>query len=278
MIVVTGATGNVGRPLVRALGEAGEQVIAVSRRARAEELPAEVKHVQADLLVPGEVRPAFDGAEALFLLTGADWMADGGSPAILREILDGARAGGVGRVVLLSSQGVGTGRHSPGLEEVVKESGLGWTVLRAGGFHTNTFAWAEQVRTQRVVAAPFGEVALPTVDPADLAAVASLVLQSDGHAGATYTLTGPAAVTPREQAEAIGIAVGEPVRFVEQSRAEARAQLTQFMPEVVADATLDILGTPTPEEQKVSPDVEQLLGRPGRSYTTWTTENAAAFK
>ncbi|MFJ6677147.1 SDR family oxidoreductase [Actinosynnema sp. NPDC091369] len=278
MIVVTGATGNVGRTLVRALAEAGERVTAVSRGVPAEHVPANARHVRADLTEPQSLKPAFDGATALFLLTSGDFTAHGGDGTVLGEVLDLARAGGVERVVLLSSQGVGTGRHQPDLEEAVTRSGLEWTVLRPGGFASNSYAWAGTVRERRLAAAPFADVALPVIDPDDIAAVAAAALREPGHAGRTYVLTGPAAITPRQQVAAIGDALGEPVRFVELSREEAKAGMTAFMPEVIAEATLDILGSPTADEQRVSPDVERVLGRPAGSFADWAARNAAAFK
>ena len=227
---------------------------------------------QADLADPRGLKPALDGAEALFLLTAGDFAGD------LGEVVEVARAAGVGRVVLLSSQGVGTGRHPAALEDAVIGSGLECTVLRPSGFHSNTMLWAGMVRTQRMVAAPFGDVALPTVDPLDIAEVAAATLREPGHAGRIYTLTGPAPVSARQQAEAIGDALGEPVRFVEQTRAEAKAQLLAFMPEPVAEHTLDILGEPTPAEQQVSPDVQHVLGRTPRPYAEWVARNVAAFR
>jgi uncharacterized protein YbjT (DUF2867 family) len=121
-------------------------------------------------------------------------------------------------------------------------------------------------------------VALPVIDPADIASVAAAALLDASHEGRTYELTGPVAVSPREQAAALGEAVGEPVRFVPQTREEARAAMLGFMPPHVADATLDILGTPTPAEQRVSPDVERVLGRPPRPFAEWASRFAGAFK
>ncbi|MGH3379208.1 MAG: NAD(P)H-binding protein [Actinoallomurus sp.] len=274
MIVVTGATGNVGRPLVRAFAAAGEQVTAVSRRISAQDVPAGVRHHQADLAAPESLVPALGNAEALFLLTSGDFVAAGGS---VGDVLDVARAGGVRRVVLLSAQGVATGSHPSTLEDPLTQSDLEWTLLRPGGFDSNTLRWAETVRTQRMVAAPFGDVALPAIDPADIAEVAAVALGNPGHVGKAYELTGPAPISPRRQTAAIAAALGEPVRFVEQSRAEAQAQMLRFMPEPVVEATLDILGNPKPGEQRVSPDVERILGRPPRTFAEWATRNIAAF-
>jgi uncharacterized protein YbjT (DUF2867 family) len=108
MIVVTGATGNVGRPLVQLLVAAGQQVTAVSRGISAPDVPAGVRHQQADLAEPDSLKPALDGAEAMFLLTSGDFVSAGGN---LSDVLDVARLVGIRRVVLLSSQGVSTGSH-----------------------------------------------------------------------------------------------------------------------------------------------------------------------
>ncbi|MDA0563277.1 NAD(P)H-binding protein [Streptomonospora sp. S1-112] len=279
MIVVTGATGNVGRPLVRALAEAGERVTAVSRGPGDAGSAPGVTTLRADLTAPDApevLAPALAGASALFLLTAASVLPLGG--AGVAGVLAAARAAGVGRVVLLSSQGVGTGRHPSDIEDAVRAAGVEWTVLRPGGFHSNAGQWAPGVRAERTVAAPFGDVALPTVDPADIAAMAAEALTGEGHAGATYVLTGPEPVSPRGQAAAIGAALGEPVRFVELSREQARERMLGFMPAPVVAATLSVLGEPTPEEVRVSPDVERVLGRRPRAFAEWAADNAALFR
>ncbi|GHE82003.1 NmrA family transcriptional regulator [Amycolatopsis deserti] len=275
MIVITGATGNVGRPLVQTLAAAGEVVTAVSRRISATDAPAGVRVRQGDLAEPANLKGAFDGADAVFLLTSGDFVGSGGN---LREVMDVVRAAGVRRVVLLSSQGVSSGNHSAELEDAVTASGLEWTMLRPGNFSSNAFQWADSVRTQRIVAAPFGDVALPAVDPLDIADVAGVVLRKPGHVGKIYDLTGPAPISPREQAAAIGDAVGEPVEFVELTRAEAKSAMVRFMPEPVVENTLDLLGTPPAVIQQVSPDIEEVLGRAPRSFADWAARNAAAFK
>ncbi|WP_433468067.1 NAD(P)H-binding protein [Spirillospora sp. CA-128828] len=282
MIVVMGATGNVGRPLVRALAGAGERVTAVSRTAP-DDLPDGVRHRAADLAEPETLRPVLEGADALFLLVAGPLLGD---PFSLnpRDVLDVVKAAGVGRVVLMSSQGAGTRPaahshvHLRAFEDAVRESGLGWTILRPGGFDSNAFAWAEPVRAHRTAAAPFADVALPFVHPSDIADVAAVVLREDGHTGRVYELTGPAPLSPRERAQVLGDALGEAVTFVEQTREEARAQMAAFMPEPVVDGTLDILGEPTAAERRVSPDVEKVLGRPARSFAQWAADNAAAFR
>ncbi|MFG3056400.1 SDR family oxidoreductase [Kitasatospora sp. NPDC048239] len=279
MIVVTGATGNIGRPLVQALAEAGQQVTAVSRHPAA--VPNGVRHLVADLARPAELKPALARATALFLLLSGDLHAAEANPA---DLIGEAAAAGVRRVVLLSSQGVVTRPFGPTriamreLEDTLRESGAEWAVLQPGGFASNALWWAESIRTRGLVAAPFGDVGVPLVDPADIAAVAAACLLDDRHAGGVYQLTGPEVITPRRQAAAISDALGSPVRFHELTRAEARAAMSRVMPVELADDTLDILGEPNPAELRISPDVQRVLGRSPRTFSAWAARNAAAFR
>ncbi|GAA1890148.1 NAD(P)H-binding protein [Streptomyces durmitorensis] len=279
MIVVTGATGNVGMPLTQALTEAGEQVTAVSRRAVA--MPDGVRHVTADLAEPAGLGPALDGAKALFLLLSGDLHAPEARPA---DIIGLAAASGVRRVVLLSSQGVATRPLGPSrvamraVEDALRESALDWAVLRPGGFASNALGWAESVRTQGTVAAPFGDVGVPVIDPADIAEVAAACLVDDRHTGGVYELTGPEVITPRQQAEVIAAALSSPVRFHELTRDEARAAMTRFVPAELADDTLDIIAAPIPAELRISPDVERVLGRAPRPFSDWVSRNITAFR
>ncbi|GHC81299.1 NmrA family transcriptional regulator [Nocardiopsis terrae] len=279
MIVVTGATGNIGRPLTQALAEAGQQVTAVSRHTAA--VPNGGRHVVADLSEPTSLKPALTGAKALFLLLSGNLHATGASPAdIIRE----AEASGVRRVVLLSTLGVVTRPFGPtriamrALEDMLRESGLEWAILRPGGFASNALWWAESVRTQQVVAAPFGDIGVPIIDPADIAAVAAACLLDDRHTGGVYELTGPEVITPRQQTEAIAAALGSPVRFHEFTRDEAKAAMAQSMPAELADDTLDILGSPNPAELRISPDVQGVLGRAPHPFADWAARNVAAFR
>ncbi|MFD0306416.1 SDR family oxidoreductase [Streptomyces sp. NPDC127119] len=279
MIVVTGATGNVGRPLTQALAKAGEQVTAVSRRAAA--VPDGVHQVSADLADPQSLRPALDGAKALFLLLSGDLHAPEARPS---DIIDLAAASGVRRVVLLSSLGVATRPLGPSriamraVEKALRESGLEWAVLRPGGFASNALAWAESVRRHGTVAAPFGDVGVPVVDPADIAEVAAACLLDDRHTGGIFELTGPEVITPRQQAQDIAAALGSPVRFHELTREEAKAAMTQFVPPELADDTLDIISAPNPAELRISSDVERVLGRAPRPFSNWVARSVAAFR
>ncbi|WP_017559571.1 NAD(P)H-binding protein [Nocardiopsis baichengensis] len=271
MIVVTGSTGNIGRPLVEALTSAGESVTAVSRAPIG--LPARARHFAGDLADPRGLEPAFKGADRLFLMVP--------DPALpVSEIVATARDAGVGRIVLLSSQRAQS-RRDPfltGMERTVTEAVPEWTVLRPGGFASNALLWAESIRSTRTVRAPFGDVALPPIDPADIAAAAAAALLENTHLGRYYTLNGPQAVTPREQTAAIADAIGDEVAFVEQTRDQAFEELSRIWPSAVVDKTLDAIGTPTREERTPAPDTELALGRAPLSFTDWAARNADAFR
>ena len=283
MIVITGATGNVGRPLTASLVSAGHVVTAVARGTSAD-LPGGpgIIPVAADLTDPAAAQSlaaSMAGAEALFLL-----VPGSGAGVDAAALLETAATAGIRRVVLLSSQAVGSrpgaAAYAPmaAIEAAVTRSGLEWTILRAGGLATNAFAWAPAVRARQTVFAPYGDVALPAIDPLDIAEVAAAALTGDGHLGQTYVLTGPEATTPRQRTQLIATATSQHLAFTEVSHDDAREQMLQFMPASVADATLAILGHPTPEEAQGNPDTEKVLGRPGRSFADWAQRNAAAFR
>lgn len=288
MIAVVGATGTIGRALVPALIAEGEQVIAVSRGVTPARLPVGAVHRRADLGDPQALAAALGGAETLFLMIAGEQLFSGVDPCL---VIGAAESVGVRRVVLLSSQAVGTRpgsehhRRMADFEDVVRESGLDWVVLRPGGFSSNALAWADSVRNERTIAAPFGDVGVRLVDPVDVAEVAARVLGEPRHRSITYVLNGPERVTPRQQAAAIGQAVGSPVRFVELTREQARADVAGLMPELrpeispatVADSVLAMLGAPTAEELAASPDIHHVLGRRPNTFAHWAHRNAAAF-
>ena len=277
MIAVIGATGNVGRSLVRALAEADEDVLAISRRGGRD--APRVRHAAADLAQPARLRELLRGAQAVFLMVAGS--GDGLDAAAIVGALSDA---GARRIVLLSSIGArsrpAASSHEPlrVFEIEVQRSGLSWTILQPGGFDSNALAWVPSVRAQRTIAAPFGDVAVPLVDPDDIAAVAAASLRDERHAGRIYELTGPVRITPREQAQVLGAAMGVPLTFVELTRAQAAEAWRAFMPPTVVETTLDALGTPNELERRISPDVEAVLGRRAQPFAAWAARHADAFR
>lgn len=281
MIVVTGSTGNIGRTLVHLLAARGEEVTGITRESVPAPIAGVAHRTGLDTSTVEGMRTAIAGADALFLMLGGAQNAIGDDPAAL---VAAAVDAGVKRIVLNSSQASATRPTAMSherlrrFEAAVRESGVDWTILRPGNFASNAFAWVESVRTQRTVYAPFGDVALPAVDPADIAAMAAVALLEDGHAGRAYTVTGPVAVTPREQVAALSRVLGEEVAFVELAREQALEAMSAFMPPEIAAGTLDIIGAPVAEETAISADVETLLGRPAGDFAGWVERHVEAFR
>jgi uncharacterized protein YbjT (DUF2867 family) len=276
MIGVIGATGNVGSVLTQKLVQTGEEVVAVSHGGP--EAPS-VRNVRADITQPQTIEAALHGANAVFLLVAVE-AHDGIDPDALIQAIERT---GAARIVLLSSMGTVSRPQARGYESLrhveaaVRRSKLEVTILRPTGFASNTFAWAPSVRAKREVAAPFGDIGIPIVDPADIAEVAAVALRG-GHAGAIYDLTGPEPITPRAQARDLGEALGVSLKFTEIGRADAVRLMVEHMPADMAEATLDIAGTPNEIERRVSPDIERVLRRPAAPYAAWVRRNIAAFR
>jgi len=274
MIVVTGATGNVGGNVVRQLLDAGERVRAVTRSPGAARLPAGVEVVGGDLTEPSTLAGVFDGAERMFLFP---------VPATVESVAELARASGVRRVVLLSSGAAADQGDNPiavmhrTVERALENSGLDWTFVRPGGFATNTLSWAPSVRAEGVVRAPYPDASVNPIHEADIAAVATTALLEDGHVGARYPLTGPASTTQAEQVRAIGAAIGRDVRFEEQTPEQARRAMVGYLPAPIADILLSYWASAVGSPAPVLPTVEQVTGRPARSYAEWAVDHAEDF-
>ncbi|WP_049570969.1 NAD(P)H-binding protein [Nonomuraea sp. SBT364] len=272
MILVTGATGNVGGEVVRALSSAGAPVRAVTRSQRAPE-PG-VEYVTGDLNEPESLRPALAGVRALFLLPGYP-----GTPALLAA----AREAGAGRVVLLSGGSAdgdpsnAISRYMAESERAVRESGLAWTFLRPGAFMSNAFQWLPQLAVGDVVRAPFAGVRQAVVDPADIAAVAVRALLEDGHEGRVYQPTGPESLLPADRLRILGDVLGRDLALRPQPDDEARAEMLRTTPVEYVDAFFDFYVTGSLDESVVRPDVRDVTGRPARTFRQWATSHAAAF-
>lgn len=260
-ILVLGATGTTGRRLTALLRAAGATVRAASRKG-------EVRFDWAD---PKTWEPAVAGASRMYLMAPHELPVD---PAFVRLAVER----GVRHVVLLSSRAIEPmgDERLMSAERTVRESGVDWTVLRPDWFNQN---FDEGVLRDAVMA---GEVALPLgtvrqvfVDADDIAAVAAAVLTQDGHAGQTYELTGPRALSFAEAVDHISRASGRRVRFLGRSEdyLEAMGALglprEQTLQEVKAFTALRELGDGRPTEV-----VRRITGRAPRDFEAYAADAA----
>jgi uncharacterized protein YbjT (DUF2867 family) len=272
-ILVTGASGNAGGAVVRALAANGVPGKALLRSPR--ELPAGIDLLQGDLNEPETFAAGLEGVSGIFLLSGYEGT---------EELLAKALVVGVERVVLLSSSsvvGTETGNaiaaYHLATEQAVQASGLEWTFLRPNTFMSNTLRWLDQVRAGDEVRVQYAEVPISTIHPDDIADVAVRALTEDGHARTAYRLTGPVALRPAEQVAILGEALHRPLRAIELSREESHAELLAAMPEAYANAIDGFFGHGVVDETSVNDTVEQVTGRAPRTLQDWVSENAARF-
>jgi uncharacterized protein YbjT (DUF2867 family) len=243
MILMTGATGNVGRPLIESLHAEGARVRAVSRTAGAG-LPAGAEAVQGDPSRPATIAAALRGVTSVFINPAA--VGDGTG-----ELLALARDHRVRRVVLLSALAVdddaaeqpnAIAAHHKTIEDAVTASGLEWAILRPGAFATNTLTqWSGQIRAGDVVRGPYAGATSAPIHERDLAEVAARALLTDDLLGARPSLTGPDSLTQAKMVETIGGAIGRPLRYTEIPREAALGHMVERgFPEPIANTMLTL--------------------------------------
>jgi uncharacterized protein YbjT (DUF2867 family) len=273
MILVTGATGNIGGATLAALVASGRPVRALSRSERS--WPEGVEGVTGDLDDPDSLIRVADGVDAVFLLSGY---------AGTERLLAALAAAGAARAVLLSGSSAPSGdmgnavaRYQIESERIVQASGLEWTVLQPNSFMSNALEWVPQLAAGDVVRGPFGPVPIATIDPADIGAVAALALTQPGHAGRAYRLSGPESLLREEQVAILGRVLGRKLRWEGWSNEQARRELEAQMPKPYVDAFFAFFVEGLVDESTVLPTAAELLGRPLRTFEAWARANAAAF-
>jgi uncharacterized protein YbjT (DUF2867 family) len=277
MILVTGATGNVGGELVRALLAAGEPVRALIRReADQARLPEGTEGVVGDFNVPASFGPALASVSAMHLLAGYP---------NLSGLLAAARAAGVKRVTLQSGSSVRGGDMSNAVsryhilsEQAIRESGVPFTFLQPDSFASNTLQWVPQLRAGDTIRAPFPNVRVAVIDPYDIAAVAAAALTTDAHEGRTYRLSGPESLLPADRVAILARVLGRDLRFEGQTDEEARADMSSSMPAEYVDAFMSFFADGTLDESEVLPTVEEVTGRPPRTFEQWARLHADALR
>jgi uncharacterized protein YbjT (DUF2867 family) len=278
MILVTGATGNVGRNVVTGLLERGTGVRALVRDPARANLPDGVEVVQGDLARPETLPAALDGVDAVFLVW--PFATADAAPPVLAAIGAHTR-----RVVYLSAFGTPDDPEPrPGelfhtaMERLIRRSGLTWTFVRPGGFAANTLGWAASIRTDGNVQAPYGAAGRSLIHEKDIADVAVYALTTDGQDGAAYELTGPEVLTQAEQVRVIGEVVGRRTAWDEIGRDEAlRRMLADGWSPAFAESALTAWAAMIDEPETVTDTVERVTGHPARTVRAWVADHADAF-
>lgn len=284
-VLVIGGTGAVGSQVVRALLERKVEVTVLSRNAeRQKGLPGGVKAVVGDLMSLETIKTAFRGYDGCFLLNVVGTTeAHEGLMAV-----NGAKQGGVRRVVYLSVQDADVAAHLPhfgaklSVEAALKVAGMEHTVLRPNNFHQNDYWFKDVILQHRVYPQPLGAAGVSRVDTRDIGDVAAIALTEQGHDGQTYNLVGPDRMTGASTAEIWSRALGRPIAYAGDDLEAWEKQSLQYMPDwLVFDFKMMYEHFQTKGFRAAPGDVERLtkiLGHAPRSFEAFAMETAAAWK
>ncbi len=284
MILVTGAGGNVGRPLIDELAAAGAPSRAAHRSAdkAARAKAAGLDAVTVDYARPESLAPALDGVDAVFLLaTGVAGQIEGET-----NVVRAAKAAGVRRIVKLSVFGAaeeefGFARTHRPVEREIEKSGLAWTFLRPASYMQNfTNFMAPTIRSQHAIYTLIPDAVFNHVDTRDIARVAAKVLTESGHDGQAYTLTGPRSFSYREAARTIGDVTGTPVQVVALTESDARAGMKSHgVPDVYADHLVDLdRWYESGKGDQLTSSIRDITGREPTNFESFVKEFAAEFR
>lgn len=283
MILVTGATGNVGSSVVGELAEHGVAVRAFVRdpATAVERLGADVEIAVGDFADPSSLARALGGVEAMFLSS-----ADGPDKvAFETAAIDAAASAGVRRIVKCSTVRAEKGSPLPPfdwhgrIEQHLRAAGPSFVILRSAFYMTNLLSAAEPVRHTGSIFAPAGGAKIAMIDPRDTGAVGAVALTTDAYDDAILELTGPEAITYEQIAEDLSAATGRKIGFVDIPDEAAREALTGAG---LPGWLVEHLGRLFPLLREGALDqptdtVRAVTGRDARSFATFARDYASAF-
>jgi uncharacterized protein YbjT (DUF2867 family) len=283
MLLVTGATGTTGMEVLRALKDRGVTARALVRdETKAHHLrDLGFEPATGDLGDPRTLGPALEGVERVYLVSPTGPMQS----ELEQAFLEAAKEAGAKHVVKLSLIGANPeaplrfARSHAKVEHALKESGMAWTLLRPTPFMQNTLAWGPQV-LDGTFYSPVPDAAVSLVDARDVAEVAAAALTDDGHEGKSYGLSGPEAVSFRDQARRVFAAAGrevtvEEVPLEELKRELVRAGVPPWNAEGLAEQfELYADGGAT----MVTTGVSDALGREARNLDEFASDHVEAFQ
>ena len=283
MILITGATGNIGVQLVKILSAAREPVRAFVRnraRCQAITLPG-IELVEGDFAKPETFMPALDGVDRLFLLIPSSSEVEQQQ----RNFVDAAKHSKARHLVKLSQ--LAADEHAPGrfqryhaaVEKHILKSGIPYTFLRPNLFMQGLLNFRSTISSQGAFYAPAGDAKISIVDVRDIASIAAKALMEPGHAGKTYDITGPEALTHQEIARQLSKAVAVQIKYVDIPPAAMRETLLGFgMPAWQADGLVeDYDHYRRGEASAVTSTVRDLTGKEATSFSQFAKDYAHSF-
>ncbi|HEU5471266.1 MAG TPA: NAD(P)H-binding protein [Actinophytocola sp.] len=295
LVLVTGATGNIGRCVVDRLIGAGQRVRAMTRNPRTAHLTAGAEVVYGDFERPQTWPDVLDGVERVYQFpfpcvgTDSGFVGAAARAGVRRFVVHSAAAAGFAPGDDPGDQTLSALRRHLAeernahreLELMVEATVVEWTHVRPGLLAANALGWAERIRTERVVREPYGTAGYPWVHEADVAEVAVAALLTDAHVGAAHTITGPAKVSQAEQVRAIAEAIGEEIRFEELSPQQAREHwLRDGCPQEYLDWRIELLAASLDGTGALPPTntFQHVTGHPARTFTQWAKDHAGDFR
>lgn len=282
MILVTGASGNVGKMVLQEVARSGAKHRAMYRSAaEAAKARSGTESVIADFAKPETLAAAVRGVDSVYLVCSP-------IPDLVQlesNMIDACVTGGVKHVVLNSALGAGDyDRSFPSwhrkVESKLKGTTLSWTILRPNSFHQNVLAfYAPTIRTQGVFYSSMRDAKNSFLDIRDIARVAAKTLAGGEHAGKIYELNGPEAINYTQLAAKVAKATGREAKYVDiPMDAQKKAMLEQGTPEWLATALLEL------QQYYLSGKggdadglLEELLGRAPITMEQFLAENVSAF-
>jgi len=283
MILVTGASGTVGKAVLNEVARSGAKHKAMYRSAsEAAKAPPATQTVIADFAKKETLAAALKDVDSVYLVCSP-------IPDLAQlegNMIDASVAAGLKHIVLSSALGAGDYAKSfPSwhrkVEDKLKATGISYTILRPNSFHQNVVTYfAPSIRTQGVFYSSMGDARVSFVDVRDIAVVAAKALAGGEHSGKTYELNGPEALSYSEVAEKISNHAGRKVQYVDiPAEAQRKATLDQGMPAWQVDALIDLQGYYTSGKGgAVDPLLQNLLGRPAITMDRFLAESAGEFR
>ncbi|WP_318210711.1 NAD(P)H-binding protein [Streptomyces sp. SJL17-1] len=280
-VLVTGSRGRVASTLLGLLDAAGIKAKAASKNPADLSPPPGVETVRCDLTDPATFDTALTGVDSVFLY------AEAGRA---EAFADRARAAGVEHVVLLSSSSVlaPDAAENPiaashlaaerAFSDAADAGAFEATHLQPGAFATNALQWAGTLRAGRGPALPYPSAYGDPIHERDVAEAAFAVLTEPRLRGSSYLLTGPESLTFVEQLAILAEVTGRPAPHTVVTPEGWKESVAGFMPELFADALLSYWATHDGRPTPLTRTVEELTGHPARTFATWVTDHAQAFR